>query len=54
MAKLAIMNALTEYEKTGDHNHGQGAISPGGPCGQGDDCIVSRTREALRKFGNIF
>ena len=28
MAKLAIMNALTEHEKTGDHNHGQGAISP--------------------------
>lgn len=42
-----LAGALARYEATGDHNHGRGPIAPGGPCGEGDDCLVRRARERL-------
>lgn len=42
-----LRRLLHEYEGTGDHNHGSGAIRIGGPCGMGDDCWVRRARAVL-------
>jgi hypothetical protein len=44
-----LRRLLTEYEATGDHDHGRGPIKPGAPCNGylGDDCWVKRARASL-------
>jgi hypothetical protein len=43
----ALRSALAAYEATGDHNHGNGPLRTGAPCGGGDDCWVKRARVTL-------
>jgi hypothetical protein len=50
--ETALSNLRTELslnEQSRDHNHGNGAIREGGPCGYGDDCRVAEVRRILRR-----
>lgn len=41
-----LRERLRSYEATGDHNHGNGPIPPGGAC-PGGDCLVAQARVLL-------
>lgn len=49
-SRFKLMNRLTEYELTGDHDHGHGPLQPGVTC-TGGDCYVAMAREALFNGG---
>lgn len=46
--------ALLEYERSGDHNHGQGPIVPGGECSRNPiSCWVARVRKELGALNKV-
>lgn len=46
--------ALLEYERSGDHNHGQGPIAPGGECSRNPiSCWVARVRKELSALKKV-